>query len=140
MGFGAGGGFGALAGAGGFVTIPFGAWVGSGLGGGAGGVIGSVACGTPVPMTSNPTDNTRDKDEACPTGKVKPFPGPRPTPQTTPTPPGPPDRLQRCASANADCLASSGGDLMTMARCSLSYAICVRTNLPVIFPNGIWVW
>ncbi len=136
VGFGAGGGFGALAGPGGVLTIPLGAYVGAGVGGLAGTALGSLACGTPPTVMSSPTEI----DEACPTGKVLPFPSPRPTPQTTPTPP-PPDRITRCNIAYMDCLASSGGDPRMKARCALSLATCVNNpNVPVIFPNGVWVY
>lgn len=85
MGFGAGGGFGALAGPGGFATIPFGAWVGSGLGGAAGGALGSVVCGTPpFPGTFSPPLSTPSQPYCEPLPKVRPIPFPLSTPMTIP--------------------------------------------------------
>ncbi len=100
MGFGAGGGFGALAGPGGFVTIPFGAWVGSGLGGASGGVLGSVVCGTPpFPGTFSPPLSTPSRPYCEPMSR--PFPLTRAP--TMPWPTGPDPDREGCAEEISDC-------------------------------------
>jgi hypothetical protein len=50
---------------------------------------------------------------------------------------GPPNRNRVCFKALMDCAITVKNDNFTL--CSQAHAACVKTNLPVIFPNGRWV-
>lgn len=50
------------------------------------------------------------------------------------------DRNDRCGQAFMQCTMTFAGDIKGQLLCRLSYAACLGTNLPTIFPNGQVVW
>ncbi len=57
----------------------------------------------------------------------------------TPPPKECKDRNQRCYEALLDCFRYANGDREIEKLCMKAHTTCVTTNLPVIFPHGVWV-
>jgi RHS repeat-associated protein len=90
--------------------------------------------GTPFPMLPPWTPTT----VSGPKCEVRPRPIPWTRDQTPPWPtvPSDPGRYERCKDALAHCVASAGGDPITIGKCAASFNICITTNIPVFFPDG----
>jgi len=112
--------------------------VGPIIGGVGGGILGSYIgeriCSGGEDTFDKPCDKPYKPDN------VIPFPGPRPTPAPMlPPPPPPSGRGPRCLSATISCFIWANGDDEKQERCMKAHNECVSNNLPVIYPNGVWV-
>ena len=129
-----GGGIGAVgfvAGPLGAITLPLFSLAGASYGAGAGillgGAIGMLTC---------------DADDApsCDTPRATSMPTPQSTPLVPPPPAPPPKgRGPVCLRALIDCFVWAAGDPLKQDLCMRSHTECVKTNLPVMFPDGRWV-